>query len=394
MEPDVSTVSIKLFNKRLRQTNFNMEALKDFENADTISIDTLALEETLQEERAKEIAELKMLGKKVWYLHTSLLYYRNPATKTGKVCFQVWQTLVKKVGGSPNTWKELGHALGIAKTDLDYIGNTVKEDRADVILKIFLHNENATIDKIIEAFLKMERYDIIKEIEEPLLELSQCFDKDDSGYQSNSSKKIISYTKNLPNDLPAALSKKYVLHKKDPDPPSKQIKLPPKREEKVKSDEIILFLSYAEDGIETAYNIKYYVENWTDFPGVKVVTLNDRREEVFQNPEKFIRDYFEKAEFVVPILTAGYLQEIRSCNPTLPSTSDNLDCKYVNFIYNLIINQYIHASGCMNLKVRSVLPQNSVHVARDISLYPDLMPWTFENDFDEQFKAFLRSNNL
>lgn len=72
----------------------------------------------MQEEREKEISELKTLSKKVCFLHTSLLYYRKQ-TKTGAICYEAWKTLVKKVGGSLNTWKDLGYALDISQDDLD-----------------------------------------------------------------------------------------------------------------------------------------------------------------------------------------------------------------------------------------------------------------------------------
>lgn len=98
-----------------------------------------------------------------------------------------------------------------------------------------------------------------------------------------------------------------------------------------------------------------------------------------------------QAYYIVPIITPGYLEEIKSCNPIMPSTSDNLDCKYANFTYNLIVNQYMHVTGCLNKKVRSVLPNNTdVRVVMNISLYPDLMPWTHELSVDEQFKCFLK----
>lgn len=98
-----------------------------------------------------------------------------------------------------------------------------------------------------------------------------------------------------------------------------------------------------------------------------------------------------QADIIIPIITPGYLDEIKSHNPTVPNTSDNLDHKYVNFIYNLIVNNYIHASGCLNKKVRSVLPQNAnVDLFRRITMYPDLMPWTYEVNFDTQFQAFLK----
>lgn len=98
-----------------------------------------------------------------------------------------------------------------------------------------------------------------------------------------------------------------------------------------------------------------------------------------------------QADFIVPIITPGYLDEITSHNINIPNTAENLDHRYVSFIYNLIVNNYIHATGCLNKKVRSVLPQNGVaEVYKRIVMYPDLMPWTYETNFDEQFQAFLK----
>lgn len=97
------------------------EVLNDYDNADTISIDTLALEEMILEERAKEISQLNNLSKKVCNLHTSLLYYRNTKSRRGAMCYEAWRMLIKKIGGSPNTWREVGYALGIDRDDLDVI---------------------------------------------------------------------------------------------------------------------------------------------------------------------------------------------------------------------------------------------------------------------------------
>ncbi|XP_068633208.1 uncharacterized protein [Battus philenor] len=374
-----------------------MDRLKDYENADTISIDTLALEEIVQEERAREISELSELSQKVCFLHTSILYYRNAKSNLGATCHEAWRTLIKKIGGTPNTWKELGYSLGVSQDDLDYIMNTVRDDPADTVLKVFMQNERATLDKVVNAFVKMKRYDILKAVDGPFRSLSQSFNKEDSGYHSTSkstgTREIISFTKNLTNDLPPALNKTVIIKSKDPNKPNKKPTLrPPIKTDtmKIENEQPILFLTFAEDGFITANNIKQYVESWTDIPEVKIITLNERREEVYQNPEKFIRDYFEKADYIVPVITTGYLNEIKSHTARVPSTNDNLDFKYVNFIYNLIVNHYVHASGCLNQKVRSVLPQNAeVNVLRDITMYPDLMPWTYEANFDENFKAFL-----
>lgn len=93
--------------------------LYDYEQEDTVSIDTLTLKETVQEERRKEISQLHLLSKKVCYLHTDLLYYRNPKTKIGSACYEAWRVMIKKIGGTPNGWRDLGYALGVSQDDLD-----------------------------------------------------------------------------------------------------------------------------------------------------------------------------------------------------------------------------------------------------------------------------------
>lgn len=172
----------------------------------------------------------------------------------------------------------------------------MKEDPADIVLKVFMQNETATLDKIVDAFVEMKRYDILKAIEEPFYNLAQCFNKEDSGYHSASkssgTREIVTFTKNLKIDLPPALNKKFVNKNRDRNPnPSLRPPIKTDKEKEV-NDRPILFLTYTEDGIDTAINIQQYVNNWDD--SVEVLTLSGRRDEVFQNPEKFIREYFEK----------------------------------------------------------------------------------------------------
>lgn len=179
--------------------------------------------------------------------------------------------------------------------------HSVNEDPVDVVLEVFRQNDNATIDKILDALIKLERYDILKSIEKPLCEIAQYFNKDDSGYQSKSSGDTVKreiVTIKLPNRLPAPLSKKVMIDNKDPKKP-KQLRKSATTNEPVVNDSPILFLTYSQDGFPTALNIQEYVENWLDVPDVQVITLNNRREELYQNPEKFIREYFEKVCIII-----------------------------------------------------------------------------------------------
>lgn len=175
--------------------------------------------------------------------------------------------------------------------------HTVREDPVDTVLKVFMQDDKATLDKIVDSLIKLKRYDILTSLEEPFDNLSQAFNINDSGYHSvtDGKREVISYTKNIANTLPPALCEKFILREKDPNKPNQLMRPPAKTDEKeVKHDGPTLFLTFVEDGLLTADNIKTFIETWTDFPGVQVITLTDKREEVYQNPEKFIREYFEK----------------------------------------------------------------------------------------------------
>lgn len=128
------------------------------------------------------------------------------------------------------------------------------------------------------------------------MQFSSVLHKEDSGYHSASksdgTREIVTFTKNLKIDLPPALNKNYVNKDRDQNP-NQSLRPPIKTEkEKKENEHPILFLTYTEDGIDTAINIQHYVNNWED--PVEILTLSSRREEIFQNPEKFIREYFEK----------------------------------------------------------------------------------------------------
>lgn len=158
-----------------------------------------------------------------------------------------------------------------------------------------MQSESATLNKILDALIKMKRYDILKAVEEPFCKLAECFTKDDSGYQSysdTSEREITSLANSIVNDLPPALSQKYVMNA-DKQQPSLKLST---KVDAIEDDTVkpTLFLTYTEDGFDTAINIQQYVNNWEDFPDITILTLNAKREEVVQNPEKFIRENFEK----------------------------------------------------------------------------------------------------
>lgn len=191
-----------------------------------------------------------------------------------------------------------------------------------------MQSEDATLDKVINAFIKMERYDILKSIEDPLLDLAHFFNKEDSksdtGYHSGpkqeENKQIISLT-DIPNDLPPVLrSKNSILDEKPPEQNKPEEKKPRKVQKKVKNDTPVLLLTFAEDGQEAALNIQNRINEWPeDFPTVTVLTLNDNKEDVLQNPECFIRQYFEK---VITTISFSYGSRNHVATPGYPGKPD------------------------------------------------------------------------
>lgn len=189
-----------------------------------------------------------------------------------------------------------------------YIDNSVKDDPTDVVLRVFLQSDDATLDKVVNAFVKMNRYDILKAIENPLTDLAQYFNRDDNksdtGYHSESSEKrqIISWD-NIQNDLPPVLKSKnaIILDEKQQQKPRQPNKVPPLIvQKKVKNDTPILLLTFAEDGEETAIRIRNKINSWPeDLPSLSVILLNEKKEDVVQNPESFIREYFDKVLFLL-----------------------------------------------------------------------------------------------
>lgn len=166
-----------------------------------------------------------------------------------------------------------------------------------------MQDDKATLDKILDGFVKMKRYDILKKLDQPLSDLALCFNKEDSksdtGYHSNSKecseREIISFTKNISIHLPPALNRSLILKEQEPNQPFQPQKMQKiNKIEEVPNDTQILLLTYTEDGLETALNIQDKVNNWSDDLNVVAITLNDRKEDVLQNPEKFIREYFKK----------------------------------------------------------------------------------------------------
>ncbi len=84
--------------------------------------------------------------------------------------------------------------------------------------------------------------------------------------------------------------------------------------------------------------------------------------EVLTNPEACCMKWAAEADYVMPVLTQGFLQEIHSKTPSgdsgLLPTSPLLN----KFMYNLLRARYAEG-GCRNTMVRPVVPRGAAGAA-------------------------------
>lgn len=123
-----------------------------------------------------------------------------------------------------------------------------------------------------------------------------------------------------------------------------------------------ILLVFATDGVDIAADI---VHNMADFvyeenPLIKVdiFRLNeiDIWNAILLNPEACLLKWLDEMDFVMPILTPRFLQELHN-NSSGPEGPPAPTSPLINkYIYTLIRSQFV-SNGCKNIKVRPILPQ-------------------------------------
>lgn len=92
----------------------------------------------------------------------------------------------------------------------------------------------------------------------------------------------------------------------------------------------------------------------------------------------------------MPILTNGYMNIIKEPRQQCPSFIDNVDCVYARFLYTLMSTDYINGSGCLNRKVRAVVPKGST-VPSDLHLFTMFVTWSHQRDIDKLIKSMFKN---
>lgn len=131
----------------------------------------------------------------------------------------------------------------------------------------------------------------------------------------------------------------------------------------------IIMLTFAADGRKTAEEITKFFRSSN--PKIGVIILQEQEKHVYCKAEEFIEDCFKqvfnfhfdknnfkyliinftlhfKVNYIVPILTEQYLIRL---NESECNEFNNLDLKYIRYIYSLMRYEYVK-QDCINNRVR------------------------------------------
>ncbi|XP_066992055.2 uncharacterized protein [Anabrus simplex] len=120
-----------------------------------------------------------------------------------------------------------------------------------------------------------------------------------------------------------------------------------------------IMLTFASDGEEFIPDIVESLRRQrNDGKRIGVLILEEHSSKMEQNPQQFIFKLFHQVNFVMPVITRGYLRSIVNISPQLDSNADDyIDTKWTRYIYTLMNNDYIKR-GCLNTKVRCLVPDS------------------------------------
>ncbi|XP_044580663.1 uncharacterized protein LOC123262487 [Cotesia glomerata] len=112
----------------------------------------------------------------------------------------------------------------------------------------------------------------------------------------------------------------------------------------------IVMLTFTKDGEDISKNICRIFREQN--PKIGVLILQEQEKFVYSRVEEFIDDCFKQVNYIIPILTTGYINHINNLTNTDDEESlfNNLDHKYVKYLYSLMCFEYCK-NNCHNNRI-------------------------------------------
>ncbi|KAF6199102.1 hypothetical protein GE061_007127 [Apolygus lucorum] len=355
------------------------------------------------EDSADELAE------RLRRVHASFLFLAD---------MKALQKFCKFMSASPagimdNAWNALAIGLGFDNLQIECIRHTAREDYTYLVLMSYATKEDAVLGHLIKQLKKIQRLDAFTAVQEELKGLATKLEETETeDINMESTRRLIYPPKyqELKRELNSQLffTIRQIEEKKEQGEKENikviewtdvrrrregsgvQCATPTGRSHSThknppKVAKVNVLLTFAKDGAEVAKEItKSLRTSQGKRPQIGVLVLDEQRKHVEPNPENFIMHYFDKMNYVIPILTEGYMDAISCKAPPEEGMMGSLDAKYAFFIKDLA-NKYYHSNWCRNDKIRCVVPKNGLSILqhKHRKLDPIMKAYVYDTDIEE-----------
>lgn len=262
--------------------------------------------------------------------------------------------------------------------DYDFKG---LQDPTYYVLLTYVQSPEATMDKILSALQKIERFDIISEIKDYMHNLVSAVSQDTIDELGLIQPKHIP---RAPLVLSPVLTGQCRVEAAENE--SRQTPQDDQQKHSKQKYSCIVMLTFAEDGLTIAECIAKIFRSKE--PPIGVLMLQEQEKGVYSRAEEFIYDCFKQVNYIIPILTRGYIETINNLAKASEKIHNNLDTKYLKYIYSLLRYEYV-TNECCNNRVRCIVPDKDVYTVIRANLHPILQAWFRESDINDFVKNIL-----
>ncbi|RLU21378.1 hypothetical protein DMN91_005751 [Ooceraea biroi] len=281
-------------------------------------------------------------------IHAAYLFEHIGKATLQKLCLLLSSTATGKMY---NGWQEFAAHMGLTMEQIRCIDYDFKglQDPTYYVLLTYVQSPEATVDKILSTLQKMQRLDVINEIKDCVHDLINAVLKDNT---STGHCEIEVNRRGISQNSQQKTKQTYGC---------------------------IVMLTFADDGLPTAEGIAKIFRSKQ--PRIGVLILQEQKKDVYSRAEEFIDDCFKQVDYIVPILTRGYIKKINNTAKTYDEMYNSLDMKYLKYIYSLLRYEYAR-NQCCNNRVRCIVPDKDVYTVVRADLHPTLQAWFRESDID------------
>ncbi|XP_011142801.1 uncharacterized protein LOC105185176 [Harpegnathos saltator] len=307
-------------------------------------------------------------------IHAAFLFEHIGKPMLQKLCLLLSSTATGKIY---NGWQEFAAHMGLTMEQIRCIDYDFKglQDPTYYVLLTFVQSSDSTMDKILSALQKIERFDVICEIKDYVHNLVSAVSQD-----AIDELEII-HPAHIPR-APLVLSPILTKQGRAGVAKSESKNTPQDNQQKHTKQRYscIVMLTFARDGLAIAECIAKIFRSKQ--PPIGVLILQEQEKGVYSRAEEFIDDCFRQVDYIIPILTKGYIETVNNIMKAGEKIHTNLDMKYLKYIYSLLRYEYM-TNECCNNRVRCIVPDKDVYTVVRANLHPTLQAWFRESDIDD-----------